>query len=106
MITTKQDVQSYRISEADSLTALDLNEEIRRADADGEPYETYILRLHDGGTEQSDAQLLYFPGAGRAGIAWGGDADWMDADSPDEAVGYPQRVRTERIRRPHLYLYS
>jgi len=30
--------------------------------------------------------VLYAPAAGRAGIAWGADADWTDADSLEDGV--------------------
>jgi hypothetical protein len=88
MIRSRKHVESYRTFPCapEGITALDLNDEMQRAEQDGAAYETHVIRLHDGGTEQSDAQLLYFPDAGRAGIAWGGDADWFDANSPTEAV--------------------
>ena len=71
-----------------AVTACDLRGEIDLAAENGSDVETYLLiALDDAGYRKSVAgQMLWFPGIGRAGITWGADADWTDADSPEDAV--------------------
>ena len=87
MITTKKDVSSHRLLAHDGrISALDLREEYEEAQADDGPAEKHIIVMHDGGTEESTAEMLWFPIAGRAGVAWGAGADWFDASDPEEAA--------------------
>ena len=86
MITTKTDIETYRLSETDPrrLSAIDVKQSAARVP--DYRRDAYIIHLHDGSTEESRAEMIFFPDTGRAGIAWGGDADWFDADSAEEAA--------------------
>ena len=86
MIRTKAGIKSHYVEpvERDYITATDLNRTLND-DADG-GWSSYSVLMHDGGTEESSAQMIYTDSWGRAGIVWGGDADWFDADSPEQAA--------------------
>ena len=66
-----------------TITALDLNEEATEAVANGQPVEH--AQYHN---EETDLRLevVYFPEAGRAGVCAGGDSEWTDADSAEDAI--------------------
>lgn len=100
-------IPTYALQEIglDELTASDLRAEVDelRADAkrhgvgsrpDDEPVESiasaYRITLYgEGGYAKggSVVQMLYVIPAGRASIYAGGDSDWTDASSPEDAVG-------------------
>ena len=67
----------------------DLAHERDQMDRDGTPSDVYTILLYDERGYQLNCELpvmLYVQGEGRAGIAWGADADWTDADSPEDAA--------------------
>lgn len=69
----------------DDVTALDLREEITKATTPVEAY--HIVRIKpDGYRDSVPGVMLWFPNDGRAGIEWGGDADWTDAVDPQDAA--------------------
>jgi len=62
---------------------LDLRREAAVAIARGEgPVEL----LAAGAYNAEAVEVLYFPASGRAGVAWGADAAWTDADGADDAL--------------------
>lgn len=62
-------------------------------DPDGaEVYRVEISRR--GKDEPQAAELLWWPAYGRGALAWGADATWTSACSPDEAV---QRVLMDEV---------
>ena len=65
------------------LSASDLQEEARLADRLGNDYECYIAVVENS---PENVQMFWLSGANRAGIAWGADAVWTDADSPEDAL--------------------
>ena len=67
--------------EADELSATSLRNEI--AENSGGTFETYRLYRPDWAER---GNLIFCRREGRAGIAWGADAAWTDADSPEEAL--------------------
>ena len=71
------------VCKSTDITACDLAAEIMAA-GDGVMIETYLLLPGDGLT--AAGQMLWLQDAGRAGIAWGADAIWTDAVSPDDAL--------------------
>jgi hypothetical protein len=70
-ITTRQQVEK--------LSALDL---IAEASTLNTPYEMWRY----GAYNAEAIEILWVPSVGRAGIAWGADAQWTDADSVEDAV--------------------
>jgi len=84
---TVNDWQMDTINTED-LSATDLRQECEVADAAGDTgihcYE--LIRLDMYGSVVATAQMVYFADYGRAGIAWGGDAQWTDCSSAEEAV--------------------
>jgi len=92
MITTKDDVCSSRvISHNGRFSSLGLREHHQAdlaqvRDVSQVKSEKHLIVMHDGGTEETTAEMLFYPDAGRAGVAWGGMADWFDAGSPEEAA--------------------
>lgn len=66
------DIQSIDLRhEAERLDALKVDWEFSRFSIDGES--TWV-------------NVLYVPSAMRAGVAWGADADWTDANSAVDAI--------------------
>lgn len=88
---------NYCLSETDQTAALDLAAEAQKAQEQGEPHTLYRVEiLRDDGTRDSAAgTMLWFPEACRAGIAWGADASWTDANTPEEAI---RRFATDDMR--------
>jgi hypothetical protein len=72
--------------EASAISALDLKQVIQ--DNGSEAIECYSLTElgADGYRKSQTGWLLWLPEQSRAGIAWGADADWTDADSPEHAL--------------------
>ena len=71
--------------EVDAVSAIDLREELAKADKPVEAYQ--ITRLNsDGFRDCVPAHMIWFPDAGRAGIEWGADASWTDAHDPQDAA--------------------
>lgn len=57
-------------------------------DTDQERY-GYVITIYDetGTYQQAEtAEALYYPGAGRLGIAWGADATWADVDDLESGI--------------------
>lgn len=70
-------------------TYRDLLDETAAAAAADEPWELYEITLYgeDGYAESGKrAEVLWLPGEQRAGVCFGGDSMWTDADSPEDAV--------------------
>jgi hypothetical protein len=67
----------------EDINATDLRQECKEAETAGEPLAPYRLWKQESA---ECAWMVFFPGASRAGISWGADAQWTDAKSPEEAV--------------------
>lgn len=70
------------------ISATDLHDEAQELIAQGtQGVEAYILHLWtpEGKMYPEGAEVL-FVSYGRAGIAWGADAQWTDARSPEDAA--------------------
>lgn len=65
----------------EKISATDLREE-----AEGCSTEEYSCYLVDVDESPEKVQLLWLHGVMRAGITWGADATWTDADSPIDAL--------------------
>lgn len=77
-------VWHYEECTVEALSATDLREEAEAILARGEgPVEAARVRI-EGEPEHID--VLYLPEVGRAGLAWGADADWTDCDSLEDAI--------------------
>ena len=61
---------------------LDLREEAKSLSEQGETYQIAVA----GAYNEESITILYIPAYGRAGIAWGSDSEWTDADSVDDAL--------------------
>jgi hypothetical protein len=68
----------------DDLTATDLRLEADDILARGEGPVQYAAVEVEGHAEK--IAVLYAPELGRAGLAWGADADWTDCDSLEDAI--------------------
>jgi hypothetical protein len=69
------------------LTCTDLTNEAAELEAKGEPIECYnLVSENSQGFIETVGKLLYVPNAGRAGICRGGDSQWTDAVSAEDAV--------------------
>ena len=81
-----QQIKSVAVeaTDLDKISAIDL----RKIAATEGGYEAYILTPvgADGYRQSVAAQMIWHAEAGRAGIAWGADADWTDAQSPEDAA--------------------
>lgn len=66
-----------------ALSSISLTKEMATLDAQGVAYEAYRM-LPEGTSEW--LEILYVPSIDRAGLAWGADAQWTDAESPEDAV--------------------
>lgn len=96
---------SYRTEDIDPdhLTALDLREEVERVEEEYQsalasdpdqsaqvkeyPQAACVTLLDENEKEFPErAEVLFFPFARRAGIAWGGNAVWTDANSIEDAL--------------------
>lgn len=80
----------YRTEATQNLTATDLAQVAADAKTRGEEVQTASFEVaEDENFETAQAErgdVLYIPSVGRAGIAWGADADWTDADSIEDAI--------------------
>ncbi len=45
-----------------------------------------VEHLLAGAFNAEGVEVVWFPESGRAGVAWGGGADWTDASSADDAL--------------------
>ena len=64
-------------------SATDLRQEIQHVlDREDEPWELWRA----GASNEESILVLWCPDLGRAGLAWGADAEWTDADSVDDAL--------------------
>ena len=73
----------------DSIDADDLHADDLHAEAEAAGYgDAYSITLYDadGDAVAERAEALYFSDSGRCGIAWGGVADWTDADDIEDAI--------------------
>lgn len=75
----------YTVTECtpDEISATDLRGGIAQAAANGDRSEAARVTV-DGHAEV--IEVLYLPATQRAGLAWGADADWTDAESLEEGV--------------------
>lgn len=82
-MTTITDI-SVETTDLDTINAIDLS----KIAAEEGGYAAYlIIPIGDDGYRQSvAAQMIWHSEAGRAGIAWGADASWTDAVSPEDAA--------------------
>lgn len=81
---------NYTLTPVDArhLAATDLKSEVLDYIARATPRGTAVFftyKVHKRHGRQ-DGELLWLPDEGRAGIAWGADAQWTDASSPEDAV--------------------
>lgn len=67
------------------ITAIDLRSEIQNITQEYPGIEVETAHILVGNNAEH-AQAVFFPALGRAGIAWGADAEWTDAKSMVEAV--------------------
>ena len=81
-------MQQWRMDEIEigDLTSTDLQQEVEIADGVLHAYRVTIW--DDVGIEQltGTVDALWVPEAGRMGIAWGADAEWVDALDPEEGM--------------------
>lgn len=67
--------------------APDLRMEVQDLRRRRERFEFYAGRVWKDGKQVGEMlELLWAPGIQRAGIGWGGNADWTDAESPNDAM--------------------
>ena len=80
------DVQTWEIDTtvncADDISVCDLREEAKKLDAEKTTWEYWRA----GAYNTQAIQVLYIPSAGRAGIFSGGDSDWTDCTSAQDAL--------------------
>lgn len=74
--------------EPDSISALDIRDEIEKVFREGTEPEVKIARINYG-TLQGDRQtgmIAFFPNAGRGAVSTGGDSVWLDCLDLDNLV--------------------
>ena len=82
-IRTYADLETLTpVSRVDDIGPLDLRAEATHLTAAGEPWECWVA----GKYNEEAITVLYVPAVGRAGIAWGADAQWTDATSVQDAL--------------------
>ncbi len=80
---TYDDIQTLTpICEIEDITPIDLRAEAQQCETDNEPWEAWTA----GAYNSEGITILWIPGAQRAGLAWGADAQWTDADSVEDAL--------------------
>jgi hypothetical protein len=72
------------IADLSPIGALDLREEAKNAFLREDETEVHYLVATAYNSEA--VQVLYCPRSGRAGVGWGADAVWTDADSAEDAL--------------------
>ena len=78
-----EDIQTMTpVKKWEEIHPLDLREEAKSLSEQGETYQVAVA----GAYNEESITVLYIPSIGRAGIAWGSDAEWTDADSIDDAL--------------------
>jgi hypothetical protein len=83
-LTRDADV-TFSLEITDLVTSIDLTEEASQLEEEAEI--AYITVYDDGIQRGWDrGQVVFFPELHRAGISWGGDPEWTDADSIEDAV--------------------
>jgi hypothetical protein len=76
---------TFSLEITDLVTSIDLTEEASQLEEEAEI--AYITVYDDGIQRGWDrGQVVFFPELHRAGISWGGDPEWTDADSIEDAV--------------------
>jgi hypothetical protein len=74
-------IQSY------DLSYTDLTSEAETLESKGETVECYnLVTENDNGLIEKAGTMLYVPSAQRAGLCFGGDSQWTDAGSAEDAV--------------------
>jgi hypothetical protein len=71
---------------AQDLSAIDLQE---AAEALPDGVEAYSITIWEDAADSpcvEGAEALWLPAEGRIGIAWGADAEWGDASSPEQGI--------------------
>lgn len=84
---THDDVETFKRLDADEWLKedggpIDLQDEARQLTKQSTAWEIWLA----GAYNQESIYILCVPAEQRAGIAWGGDADWTDADGPTDAL--------------------
>jgi hypothetical protein len=74
---------TYTEIEGSELTATDLKNEWEIASSQDIFTVTAKVQIDD---KPEAAQVLFIPSIGRAGVAWGADAQWTDALTLEEAI--------------------
>lgn len=74
------DIQT--LTQVDELSSIDLREEAERCMDEGCTVECWVA----GAYNETSIEVLWLPEYGSAGVAWGGDAVWIDASSVDDAL--------------------
>jgi hypothetical protein len=68
----------------DSVSGCDLRALVDECATEGLAVEMYRFRPSSEAVEI--AEMVYVPSTGLAGVAWGADADWLDAATAQDAV--------------------
>lgn len=76
----------------EEIPALDLRREAARAKEAGEPWQYFNVAYSD---HPEQARVLILPAAGRAGVAWGADAQWTDLKAGEDAEALALALRDE-----------
>lgn len=74
------DIQT--LTQVDELSSIDLREEAELCKDIGFPAECWVA----GAYNEPSIEILWLPSYDRAGVAWGGDAVWIDASSVEDAL--------------------
>jgi hypothetical protein len=79
--------------DVEAISHLDLRREAATLTGLGEEWEVWRTYNHN----EQNVEVLWVPGAGRAGVAWGGNADWTDADDPQDALERYFRINGQEM---------
>lgn len=83
-------LEDWRLLEEIPVT--DLRREAARAKEAGESWEYFNVVYAD---RAEQARVLILPAAGRAGVAWGADAQWTDLKAGEDAEALALALRDE-----------
>ena len=86
MITCMTDVQIWGIDRtvncADDISVHDLRAEAKKLDAENTAWKYWRARAYN----TPAIEILYIPSKGRAGVFSGGNSDWTDCTSAQDAL--------------------
>ena len=71
-----------RIEDPEDIVPNDLRAEAQSLEQAGEEWEAWLAAAYN----EEGITILWLPAVGRAGIAWGSDAEWTEADSAQDAL--------------------